>query len=128
MLCFCLGCAAGTQAQVTIAELRKMPVEQKAVLLTDSLQQLLHLSQQQHVKVYSVVLNGVKNAVPVAQGNGDRLDKAIKLKAILNDTEKQLKEVVSKEQWQLFLERKQDMLAYYKNKLQQLRVSFTVPE
>jgi hypothetical protein len=118
--------AQGIKAQ-TVSEFRRMPVKAKAQLVTDSLKVILSLTETQYAKMYTVVLDGIMRAVPVVRGNDGRLSKAQQLKGLLNEEEAKIKTILSQPQFDVYKTKRQNVIAYYKQHIQDEKLVFSVP-
>jgi hypothetical protein len=118
--------AQGIKAQ-TVSEFRRMPVKAKAQLVTDSLKATLALNDTQYKKMYTIVLDGIMRAVPVVRGNDSRLSKAWQLKGLLYEEEAKVKTILSQPQYDMYKTKRQQVIAYYKEHIQDEKLVFSVP-
>lgn len=122
----CVIAAHGLKAQ-TVSEFRRLPVKAKAQLVTDSLKVILALNNMQYTKMYTIVLDGLIRAVPVVRGNKSRLSKAQQLKGLLGEEEVKIKTILTQPQFDLYKTKRQQVITYYKQHIQDEKLVFSVP-
>jgi hypothetical protein len=115
------------QAQ-TLKDFRGMPAEQKAHLVTDSIKAILVLTDEQYNKTYAVILDAVTKASAVIKGDDSRVAKGKKLRSLLADEEAKINPILTQAQFAKYQTKKQNIIAYYRQRLQDEKLVFNVPE
>jgi len=126
ILTICLATTQFAQAQ-TLKDLRTMPAEQKAHLVTDSIKTMLGLTGEQYNKTYTVILDAVQKASAVAKGEDSRVAKGKKLRSLLADEETKIKLELTPAQFAMYQTKKQNIIAYYRQRLQDEKLVFNFP-
>lgn len=111
----------------TLGEFRKMTVDQKTQLISDSLKTNLNLNEAEYKQVYAVVYDAVTKIAPIVQGTGGRMEKGHQVRAILADSQVKLKAVLTPEQDMLLEAKKTKLMAYYRHKIANQPVLFNAP-
>ena len=111
----------------TLGEFRKMTVEQKTQLISDSLKTNLNLDAAEYKQVYAVVYDAVTKIAPIMQGSGDRMEKGHQVRAILADSRVKLKAVLTPDQDMVLEAKKAKLIAYYRHKIANQPVLFNAP-
>ena len=114
-------------AQTTIEQFKKMPLQQKARLITDSLKVGLNLTSVQYVKVYSEVVNLLQKGSPIAESDDSRFSKGRQLRTILSGEEVKLQSILTAAQFDLYKSKKEKLISYYRSHLEYEKIIFTVP-
>lgn len=117
---------SGIHAQ-TFGDFRKMPAEQKAKLVTDSLGVILNFTGDQHNKIYAILLDGAQKARPVLQSSDSRISKAQQLWQLFKQQEVKAKRVLTPQQYSLYQAKKKQAIAYYRKHWQEEKLVFSIP-
>lgn len=97
-------------------QLSEMPAEERAKMQTARMASSLGLDSVQTVEVSGINLKYARKMDPVIQGNGSRISKFKAFNEINNQKEKDLKTVLSKEQFTLFKQQQEEMKKQIKQK------------
>ena len=119
--------ALNTVKAQTLGDYRKMSVEQKTQLVSDSLKENLNLSDEQYKQVKIVVADAIDQIAPIIQGSGDRMERGQKIRAILVDSRVKLKAILTPEQSVMFEDKKTKLIAYYRHKIASQPLLFNAP-
>jgi Spy/CpxP family protein refolding chaperone len=98
-------CARSTHAQDSL----KTKAETRAQKLTDKMKTALSLSDDQYAKVYDINLKYAKKNETLMEGSGSKLSKFQALKSDNEEKTKELKAVLTKEQFDKYKEMQQEM-------------------
>ena len=124
-----LGALACYQSHAqTLEAFKKMPAEQKAKLVSDSLKKILVFTGDQYSRVYPIVFEIINHAKPIIQSDDSRFSKRKNLQQLLATEEAKLQKVFTSEQFILYQIKKQKMIAYYRSHWQSPVILFTIPE
>jgi hypothetical protein len=100
----------------TPEQFKAMPPQQRAALFADTLKTILHLNSFQFGKIYGIALDAAQKASPIMQSDKSRLSKAQEVKPIFSTAEAKIKSVLTPDQCTLYEAKKQDVIAYYRQK------------
>jgi hypothetical protein len=114
------------KAQTTLGDFRKMPPEQKAKLVTDSLSKALQFTTEEYSNVYPIIFAGAQKARAIIKSDDGRLSKGRKLKALLAETEKQVMPMLTTSQLKMYTDKKGKLIAYYRKHWQDEKLVFMV--
>lgn len=95
--------------------------EERAKAQTEWMTSELKLTEEQVPKVDQINLKYAQKMEPVLNGTGRKLSKLQQMKAISNEKEVELKKVFTKEQFQLFEQRKEEMQKLAREQFKQQR-------
>lgn len=90
--------------------------EQRAQWLTDTMQTSLSLNTEQYSKVFSINLAFAQKAQPVMQSDDSKILKFRQVKDLQDKREEDLEAVLTKDQYKLYEENKDEMIGNMKEK------------
>jgi hypothetical protein len=96
--------------------LKNSTSEQRAKWLSDTMQTTLHLNADQYSKVYSINLAFAQKAQPIMQSDDNKLSKFKQLKDMQDKRDEGFKAVLTKDQYNLYEEKKDAMIGTMKEK------------
>ena len=96
-------------AVAQLSELAKTTPEQRAGFQTEFMKQKLDLSPEQLEKIGIINLSMATDAQPILEGDGSTFGKAIKLRTLNASRERQLKALLSKEQFERYEDAKGEL-------------------
>lgn len=102
--------AFGTKAQ-TIDEFRKMPAQEQAQRIADTLKTGLNLSNEQYNTIYNIAFTTTAKADPIMNSDASRRSKAMKVIPMWRDAEKSMKAVLTPAQADLYESKKNALIA-----------------
>lgn len=111
----------------SISEFRKMDIPTKSNMLTDSIQVLLSLNDKQTQQMHQVITNGLTEIQPIVHSDKSRYSKWRMLKGIRDKYQREVKTILTKDQWVKWETEKKALIAYYKEQIGNipLRTSFS---
>ncbi|PZP39708.1 MAG: hypothetical protein DI598_19795 [Pseudopedobacter saltans] len=117
LLAFILMAAFTKSDAQSISEFRKMDIPTKTNMLTDSIHVLLGLNEKQAQQMHQIITNGLTEMQPIVQSDKSRFLKWRTLKGIRDKYQKQVKNILTKDQWAKWETDKKALVAYYQKQI-----------
>src|SRR5882672_11398272 len=109
LLLFSLVCISYYSDAQSKEALKNSTPEQRAKWLSDTMKTTLHLNADQYGKVYNINLSFAQKAQPVIQSDDSKFSKFRTLKDMQDKRDEDFKIVLTKDQYNLYAEKKDEM-------------------
>jgi hypothetical protein len=110
-----------TYAQDVLEDIKKMSPEENAELMTDWMKSALALDESQAARVHDINLNYAKKNREIVNSGERKLRLHKQLSKSSKEKDGELSKILTKEQYRMYQEKKEDMKAKMKQKMKEKR-------